>query len=75
MSLFNPLCFHRYRQDGITYWNQLSAGNWGANELQEVKKQAIVNLVIQAQEIVPKDSYDPREEVRKCAASQTSRPN
>ncbi|KAK3854662.1 hypothetical protein Pcinc_038873 [Petrolisthes cinctipes] len=53
---------HRYRLDGITYWSQLTAGHWGANELQEVEKQYIVNLVTQAQEIVPKDSYEPREE-------------
>lgn len=65
-------CFHRYRLDGITYWSQLSSGNWGANELQEVDKQGIVNLVTQAQEIVPQDSYEPREEVRKSVAIQSS---
>ncbi|KAK7069027.1 hypothetical protein SK128_007340, partial [Halocaridina rubra] len=54
---------NRYRVDGITYNAEGNPGlKWPTQEIEEVDKQTLTKKVLMPVQVVPPDTFDPREE-------------
>lgn len=53
---------HRYRIDGITYADPITATFWNPNDQYEVDKDALLRNLVTMDQTVPAFTYEPREE-------------